>query len=388
MRYAPEGHTHSGGSLPAGGTVGQLLRKNSSTAGDASWATVADSWPYRGAWGSGTAYAVGDVVGRANNLYVAASASTGSDPSASATPASVGSLSGSGVNMGNIPTAQEFTTSSSILCYGVMLYANFSSIPSGSTVEIRSGSPSGTVLMSATLSSAIATNALVPFTTPTTLPAGTYWLCISGGYAKGLTEAGTTRSGIISAQGRMWYGAGWTNTSLETSYNIAFDLYEQPVNPWNLIVSGTPYAGALPNPVIQAGASSNTITASAWADIPGTSVVATLVVPSKMRVAFTFSAWLSLVAGSTSGDLRVDWKCVNGAGTAIRNEADSGWGAILYQSAAASAPTLVTSRAATVLLDLNAGTYTFTLRAYKTGGSGGTFNCNYPRIELFPVCWL
>lgn len=388
MRYAAEAHTHAGGGLPAGGTVGQLLRKNSSTAGDASWATVVDSWPYRGAWSGATSYVTGDVVQRTNCLYVAAAGSFNMDPAVTPSPASVGSLSGSGVNMGNIPTAQEFTTSSAIIAYGVRLYANFSSIPSGSTVQIRSGSPSGTILFSATTTANISTDLLVPFSTPGVLPAGTYWLCIGGGYAKGITEAGTTRSGVISAQGRMWYGAGWTNTSLETSYNIAFDLYEQASSPWSVLVSGVPYNLPLPNPVSAAGASSNTITATAWADIPGTSVTATLVVPAKMRLNFSFSAWLSMVAGSTSGDLRVDWTCVNGSGTTIRAEADSGWGAILYQSAAASGPTLVTSRASSVMLDLNPGTYTFTLRAYKTGGTGGTFACNYPRIDLFPVCWL
>lgn len=386
MRWAPEAHTHSGGSLPAGGTVGQLLRKNSSTAGDASWATVADSWPYKGSWSAGPTYAVGDVVSKSNGLYVAAAGNVGSDPAASSPPVSAGSLSGSGVNMGNSPTAQEFTTSSTIIAYGVRVYANYSSIPSGSTVEIRSGSPSGTVLFAGTLSSAVSTDALVPFTSPGLLAAGTYWLCISGGYAKGITEAGTTRSGIISAQGRMWYGAGWSNTSLETSYNIAFDLYEQPFNPWTLITQGL--LGALPAPISVAGASTNTITASTWADLPGGTVSATMVVTAKMRLNFSFSAWLSLVAGSTSGDLRVDWRCVDASSTVIRAEADAGWGAILYQSAAASAATLVTSRASSVMLDLNPGTYTFTLRAYKTGGTGGTFSCNYPRIDLFPVCWL
>ena len=384
MRWAPEAHTHSGGSLPAGGSTGQVLTKDSGTSGDASWHDLpADSWPYRGSWDSGTAYVAGDVVERLLGVYQAVSASTGSDPAVPAAPTAVGSLTGSGVNMGNVATAQEFTTSSDVTLYGVKVYANYSSIPSGSTVAIKSGSPTGTVIASVVTTSAISSSGqLLAFSSPVSLPAGTYWLTNTGRYAKGVTEAGTTISGIISSQGRMWTGAGWSNTSLQSSYNIAFDLYEQPVNPWEAIIPG-----GMPSPVTASGASSNTITATSWADIPSTSVTLNITLPARMRVSVAFSAWMSLVAGTTSSDLRCDWKCVDSSGTVVRGEADSGWGAILYQSVAVGAPTLVTSRASNVMVDLNAGTYTFTLRAYRSG-SGGTMNLNYPRLEVFPVCYL
>ena len=71
-----------------------------------------------------------------------------------------------------------------------------------------------------------------------TLAAGTYWLLLAGNSAAIISRGLTVKSGVISAIGRFWFGSGWSNTALETTYSLKFDLYAQDASVWDLVVQG------------------------------------------------------------------------------------------------------------------------------------------------------
>ena len=215
LRYALEGHTHAGGGGGGGG-----------------------SSPYKGTWSVATAYAVGDIVKWAKALWCANTAHTGTTPAIATSIA--GSLQyTSDSNLGASPAGQEFTTNATKTYTGVKVYANTGSIPSGSAVYLRS-TVGGADLASGTLPSAASPGApvLVTFSSPVTLAAGTYWLLLAGNSAAIISRGLTVKSGVISAIGRFWFGSGWSNTALETTYSLKFDLYAQDASVWDLVVQG------------------------------------------------------------------------------------------------------------------------------------------------------
>lgn len=132
----------------------------------------------------------------------------------------------------------------------------------------------------------------------------------------------------------------------------------------------------LPNPQTVTGESVNVISATSWANFPGTDLLISLSVERACLVSVEYGAWFGK---STTNDLRVG-AVISGATTV--SVSWPSWGAVLWSAGTVASAQHSTSKT----VELNPGTTSFRLRAYVTGG--GTANANYPFLTVAPIRWI
>jgi hypothetical protein len=125
------------------------------------------------------------------------------------------------------------------------------------------------------------------------------------------------------------------------------------------------------------GAAINAITATAWADFPGTSVTLNMTFAASTLTRIGFGAWFSKASAI---DVRVGAKVTGAAaGVAGASESQPNWGAVLMSGADSDHDG---GAFACKTITCPAGASTFTLRAYVASGS---INVNYPFLEVVPI---
>lgn len=279
VRYAEEGHSHSGLGLPSvsGHAPGEVLTLGGSSV--PGWAVpaapslvlddltdvsaasptsghylkwngtawipaavpAAAGFDFRGAWDVGTAYTTGQVVRRTNGskdgLYIATAGSTGTDPAA-APIASFGSIARSGsTSSWGATISQAFQSSSAKSIKRVKIKAASGGIASGSTVEIRSGAWNGSVIGSATSAATAGsgTDATFDFASPVAISASTtYWLYISS--TQGAVRTTGPGTGTITAPQGLNHGV---NGSVYSGYFMECEFFEATATAWDLILQDT-----------------------------------------------------------------------------------------------------------------------------------------------------
>ena len=136
----------------------------------------------------------------------------------------------------------------------------------------------------------------------------------------------------------------------------------------------------VPAPMSSQGANVQTVTATAWADLPNLPAI-NLVLPAACWVTIDFGAWLT----ASSGDVRASAR-VTGATTLGETQLEVGgsttaWGQVLYSNGTTSTRQGGSHRT----VRLNAGTNTITGRAYRNGS--GTQQANYSTLQVSPLRW-
>lgn len=137
----------------------------------------------------------------------------------------------------------------------------------------------------------------------------------------------------------------------------------------------------LPNPITVAGATVQTISATAWADLPNASPI-TLELERACWVQITHYGWMASSNGDARGSSRV-----SGATTLGENQAEIGgpatvWGLVMYATGGGTRQQMGTRT-----VRLNAGTNTIQLRAYRTGGTTANNQMNYSALQVTPLRW-
>lgn len=137
----------------------------------------------------------------------------------------------------------------------------------------------------------------------------------------------------------------------------------------------------LPDPISGDGAAQQSVTATAWADLPnGPSL--TLTLPQACWVQITIGAWVI----ATQSDIRASSR-VSGATTLGETQLEVGgpttsWGQVLFADATSATRQASGAR----IVRLNAGVNNFKMRAYKSGGSGLNM-VNYSTLQVSPIRW-
>lgn len=134
----------------------------------------------------------------------------------------------------------------------------------------------------------------------------------------------------------------------------------------------------LPVPITSAGAPSQAITATAWADMPNIAPI-TLTLPQACWVQIAHYGWIA----SSTGDTRAS-STVSGATTLSELQTEVGgpatvWGIVMYNTTGSA------QAMGTRVVRLNAGTNTIKMRAYKNGT--GTHAVNYSALQVTPLRW-
>lgn len=135
----------------------------------------------------------------------------------------------------------------------------------------------------------------------------------------------------------------------------------------------------LPDPQVLSYSNAIPVTATSWADLPNLGTIS-LTLPQDAIVQVELGAWLS--AGYVDSTTIRCGVSVNG--TAPQSWAGGAWGQVLYVGTHGAQPgggqhsTSMTTR-------LDAGSYTFRARAYKTGN--GATGVAYPALRVTPIRW-
>ncbi|WP_073839551.1 siphovirus ReqiPepy6 Gp37-like family protein [Micromonospora sp. CB01531] len=133
---------------------------------------------------------------------------------------------------------------------------------------------------------------------------------------------------------------------------------------------------ALPDPVNARYNNTNSITATAWANLPN-DLVSTLTLPADAIVQVEFGAWLGVPANQ---NIRVG---ISHNGANPQDLFGGMWGNVLY-AAQLSEQAGGEMRFFSATARLAVGTHTFRAKAYMSGGTGG---CNYPMLRVTPIRW-
>lgn len=137
----------------------------------------------------------------------------------------------------------------------------------------------------------------------------------------------------------------------------------------------------LPDPISGQGAPQQTITNTAWADLTNGPTL-TMTLQQACWVQITHGCWIL----ATQGDTRAS-SVVSGATTLSETQLEVGgsaaaWGQVMF----ADTSTATRQAAGARIVRLNAGTNTFKLRAYRSGGSGINM-VNYSTLQVSPIRW-
>jgi hypothetical protein len=128
---------------------------------------------------------------------------------------------------------------------------------------------------------------------------------------------------------------------------------------------------ALPEPQITVGASTQSITATSWTAIPNLAAIS-ISAPYACWVDAELRAWMN-----SATDLRMG---ISVTGATTSSESTPAWGAVAYPAASK-----YMSMDARKTIRLNAGTTTFTPRAYRSGTA--TDQVNYAVFTVTPLRW-
>ena len=149
------------------------------------------------------------------------------------------------------------------------------------------------------------------------------------------------------------------------------------------LITGTDFA--LPSVVSAHGNGTNTITATAFTDLPTTACSAAITNPhptASMLVLVAYGAWMSASANGVRCCPRVSGSVTIAAG--IGAGGPIGWGEVPYCGAATSNHF---AASATYELPASATAATFTMQAYRDAAAG-TQVCNYATLRLVPLRFL
>jgi hypothetical protein len=128
----------------------------------------------------------------------------------------------------------------------------------------------------------------------------------------------------------------------------------------------------------------NTITASAFANLPNRCGPISLTLSAPALVAVTYGGWFNLAGATSNIDVRVG---VNVTGATTSAPPNLGWGEILYATMVSGGPVANFEASVTHWVDCAAGTTTFEQQAYKTGTTG-TAQWNYSTLVVAPIRYL
>lgn len=136
----------------------------------------------------------------------------------------------------------------------------------------------------------------------------------------------------------------------------------------------------LPDPISNVGASTQAVSETAFADLPGISAIG-LTLPAPAWVRIDLGSWVI----ATQGDTRISVR-VTGATTLSETQLEvggptGGWGQVIYAAASPSTRQQSVSR----IIRMNAGVNNVAVRAYRTGG--GSHNSNYTTLQVTPLRW-
>jgi len=136
----------------------------------------------------------------------------------------------------------------------------------------------------------------------------------------------------------------------------------------------------LPFPLSEQGASSQAVTATAWADLPNMPSI-TLTLANPCWVTIVLGARLNGASGQVIASARV-----TGATTLSETQLEVGGPATAFGQVMYTDSSTATRQASSIrTVRLNAGTNTITFRAYRTGS--GTVKCDYATMQVSPIRW-
>lgn len=139
----------------------------------------------------------------------------------------------------------------------------------------------------------------------------------------------------------------------------------------------------LPFPQTVVGANVQTVSATAWADLPNIDPI-TLTLSQPAWVKIDLGAWMVAATGDTRASVRVSGATVLAeAQTEVGGQTDA-WGQVIYLGGAGATTHQCTI---TRTIRMNAGTNTIKVRAYRTGGATESNGVNYSTMTVTPVRW-
>jgi len=147
-------------------------------------------------------------------------------------------------------------------------------------------------------------------------------------------------------------------TDLRSEYELGFDdIYGVPAN------------------VIQNGASVQAISATSFAAIPNLAAI-TINFARPALVLVTLGAWMV----ASTGDIRAG---IQLSGATVQAANVPNWGQVMYLAGVTGG---TVQNSCQKLIQVNAGSTTFTGVAYQSGG--GTKQINYSTLQVAPIRWV
>ncbi|MFD6636774.1 siphovirus ReqiPepy6 Gp37-like family protein [Micromonospora chalcea] len=135
----------------------------------------------------------------------------------------------------------------------------------------------------------------------------------------------------------------------------------------------------LPDPLVTSAPGGN-VTATSWTNLPNIGALS-LNLARDAIVTIEYSAWLNINSGGSATTLRVGVSCDDADPEALLG---GGWGQVLFQSSPSGNAdmSVYAGQSTTVTGKLAAGSHTFELQAYKTGGRTTAVNNPVMRVTV------